>query len=206
MNAAAANSKRLLADAELLFQNGRFPTAFSIAVLSIEEAGKPSILRGLSIAPTEKELNAAWRDYRTHTAKNYAWIIVDLARNGARTINDLRPMFDRNSDHTNKLDSLKQMGFYTDCYGDRNWAEPQRIIDKQITYAILYAARILCPQTETSAREIELWIEYLCPHWGTQEMIYASIRFHEAMRAEGLGHHDADEIRRFFGLSPNTDK
>ncbi|PDT50911.1 MULTISPECIES: AbiV family abortive infection protein [Sinorhizobium] len=65
MNAAARNAKRLIHDAELLFENGRYPTALSIAILAIEEAGKISILRGLSVAPDDKTLIAAWRDYRT---------------------------------------------------------------------------------------------------------------------------------------------
>lgn len=200
MNAAARNAKRLIHDAELLFENGRYPTALSIAILAIEEAGKISILRGLSVAPDDKTLIAAWRDYRTHTAKNAAWIIVELASKGARTLDDLGPIFDRNSEHTNLLDTLKQIGFYTDCYGNRHWSEPHEIIAKELVLQILAAARILCPKGETSEREIQLWAEHLAPHWGTPEMSHASVRYYEALRAEGLNNHDPDEIRRFFGL------
>jgi len=39
-NAAAYNARRLLADAEILLTRGRWPTAYSLAVLALEEAGK----------------------------------------------------------------------------------------------------------------------------------------------------------------------
>jgi AbiV family abortive infection protein len=38
--AAAKNSRRLLDDADLLLKRGRWPTAYSVAVLAFEEAGK----------------------------------------------------------------------------------------------------------------------------------------------------------------------
>src|SRR5258708_35462560 len=45
MNAAEDNAARLLADAQLLLDAGRYPTAASVAILCIEEAAKGSILR-----------------------------------------------------------------------------------------------------------------------------------------------------------------
>ncbi len=36
----AKNAMRLFQDAELLFANGRYPTAVAVAISSIEEAGK----------------------------------------------------------------------------------------------------------------------------------------------------------------------
>src|SRR5260221_5909890 len=58
MNAAGRNAKRLYEDAELLFNASRFASACALAVLSIEEAGKVSVLRGISTASGEKELKA----------------------------------------------------------------------------------------------------------------------------------------------------
>jgi AbiV family abortive infection protein len=40
-----ANAQRLLADGELLFQHGRYGSAVSLAVLSLEECGKAYLLR-----------------------------------------------------------------------------------------------------------------------------------------------------------------
>ena len=93
MNAAARNAKRLLDDANLLFASKRYPGACSLAILAIEEAGKLTQLRGIAIAPDERLLKNAWRDYRDHLAKNAHWIIIQLVAQGARTLDDLHPIF-----------------------------------------------------------------------------------------------------------------
>lgn len=69
MNAATQNAARLAADARLFFSNARWPTAASVAALSIEEAGKVVILRRFLTA-SDEEIRALWKDYRSHTRKN----------------------------------------------------------------------------------------------------------------------------------------
>lgn len=57
LNLIYENSIRLLHDAELLLENGRYPTATTIAILAIEEAGKFIIKRqklAFNISNTEK--------------------------------------------------------------------------------------------------------------------------------------------------------
>ena len=49
MNAASSNARRLLNDASALFDLERYPSATSLAILAIEEAGKVSILREMSL-------------------------------------------------------------------------------------------------------------------------------------------------------------
>ncbi|GAJ11010.1 unnamed protein product, partial [marine sediment metagenome] len=92
MNAARRNASRLLEDAEILLNSGRYPTALSLAILSIEESGKATILRRLAIAKDNASLNNSWKEYRTHTAKNAAWILPQLAAGGAKTLDDLSPI------------------------------------------------------------------------------------------------------------------
>ena len=99
INATRENARRLAKDAQLLLEAERYPTAASIAALAIEESGKESILRGMVLARDDKEVAQDWRDYRAHTKKNAAWILPDLAAKGARTLEDLRPMFDQSSLH-----------------------------------------------------------------------------------------------------------
>jgi AbiV family abortive infection protein len=70
MNCANSNAERLLNDAELLYENGRYASAVGLAVLAVEEAGKEAMLRSLALARNANELKEAWRDYRTHTSKN----------------------------------------------------------------------------------------------------------------------------------------
>lgn len=50
INAASTNANRLADDAELLLENDRYPSALSLAILSIEESGKVSILRTLALS------------------------------------------------------------------------------------------------------------------------------------------------------------
>ena len=61
INAAVRNAARLVADAELLFANERFPLSASVAVLAIEEAGKLAVLRALSLATDDQRQLAAWK-------------------------------------------------------------------------------------------------------------------------------------------------
>jgi AbiV family abortive infection protein len=56
MTAASENAARLAQDAILLLDAGCLPTACSLAVLSIEESGKVSILRAMSLARDDNEL------------------------------------------------------------------------------------------------------------------------------------------------------
>ena len=97
MNAAISNAKRLAGDAELLLKERRFPSAASLAVLSIEESGKLSILRQLAVVQNDKKLIDSWKQYRSHTKKNVAWILPYLVKGGSRKLDDLKPIFDESS-------------------------------------------------------------------------------------------------------------
>jgi len=163
MNAAERNARRLLEDAETLLLARRFPSAASLAILSIEEAGKVSILRGLAVAKSAGDLAAAWKDYRSHTAKNVAWILPQLAASGARCLDDLRALYDETSDHPHVLDQLKQIAFYTDCLGQAHWTVPDEVVDGQLAEMLVGIARIFAKARVHSARAVELWIEHIGP-------------------------------------------
>lgn len=201
MNAAARNARRLVHDAKALFDSKSYPTACSLAVLAIEEAGKLTVLRALSVAPDEASMKAEWRNFRSHSAKNAMWIITDLAAKGARTLNDLRDIFAPDSDHPQVLDVVKQLGFYTDCYGEAHWSEPLAVVDEDLARRIIFTAEILVPKHETSGREIELWVEHVGSCWRTPSMLQGSIEFHRAMAREGMGRHSPEEIEAFYGVA-----
>lgn len=69
INAATQNAKRLCDDAFLLLNEKRYPSAASVAILSIEESGKVSILREVSLAKDDKSILSVWQAYRSHTKK-----------------------------------------------------------------------------------------------------------------------------------------
>lgn len=164
INAANSNAKRLADDARLLLEAGRFPSASSLAALAIEESGKATILRGMSLAANDKEVMAAWREFRSHTHKNADWIIPDLVVQGARKLDDFLSTHDKNSSHPQALEEMKQVGFYLDCNLKGTWIEPQRAIKKQWAEQLLKIAEIFTQNSDVvTAKEIVLWRKYISP-------------------------------------------
>ncbi|MFC0261388.1 AbiV family abortive infection protein [Fontibacter flavus] len=102
------NASSLLSDAELLFKNKRYERCFSLSVLAIEESGKSTIIRAMLLTDDPKEIGREWKNYRRHTAKNLIWILPDLVESGARKPEELRKIFDPNSNHGDTLENLKQ--------------------------------------------------------------------------------------------------
>lgn len=188
INAANANARRLAEDAAALLSAGRFPTAASLAILAIEEAGKVSILRGLALARSEAEASAAWKDYRSHTRKNVAWLLPQLAASGARKLDDLSPLFDTDAEHPHLLDQLKQLGFYTDCLGKAHWSLPSEVITQELSNSLVQTARLFARDHHCTEREIQLWVEHLGPVWKQDPgwMKQAIVNWYAAMQAAGL--------------------
>lgn len=164
---AKVNAKRLLDDAELLFENGRIERSVSLAILSIEESGKPSIIRSILLTDDAKDLKKEWQNYRKHTAKNLSWILPELVSKGARNLEEFRPLFNSESDHGQVLDNLKQLSFYTDVFSSKKWSDPKDIIDKELAEMILLSAKILSSKDEgiDSEEGLKLWIKHIKPVW-----------------------------------------
>lgn len=163
INAAYKNSRRLYEDASLLFESARYPSALALAILSIEESGKASILRSMSLSKEGKELKAGWKKYRSHKDKNTHWVAIDMMAQGARSLDELSMIADPESDHPEVLDQLKQVAFYTDCLGSAHWSFPEDVIDKDLTASILRVADIFSRKKECSEEHILLWIKHMLP-------------------------------------------
>ena len=165
MNAANKNARRLIEDAEILFDLNRFPSALSLSILSIEESGKVSILRELALAKNGDQVKEAWKAYRSHTKKNIMWLFPHLASSGANKLDQFRSLFDKKAEHPLLLDNLKQIGFYTDCLGKAHWSVPEQIIDRDNTEDILKVAKLMCKDRVYTTKEIELWVKHIKPVW-----------------------------------------
>ena len=188
MNAARRNARRLADDAQSLLDLSRCPTATAIAILSIEESGKISILRGLASAPTSEIRHQLWKDFRSHRSKNVAWIIPNLYRNGARTLESLRLAADVSAEHTTLLDQLKQISLYVDCLGTANWSDPEGTIDETVSRSLVNTADLLAKGQTTTEQEILLWTEHMGPTYG-QSLEQQKISLQSwcaAMRDNGL--------------------
>ena len=199
MNAARRNARRLADDAKLLLNAGRYPTAASIAALSIEESGKTSVLRGLALAPNEEVRRRAWKSYRSHRSKNAAWILPELVAKGARDLDSLRLASDSSAPHTALLDQVKQIGLYTDCSGDAHWSEPEKVIDENTSRLLVGIADLLAKSKVVTVKEIELWVEHMRPVYGAplEWMKTALLDWCAAMRENNLWDHDDIPVEAF---------
>ena len=200
INAAIENAKRLADDASLLLEVGRFPTAASLSILSIEESGKVSILRALSVAIDEKEVLSAWKDYRSHVMKNVAWILPQLVVQGARKLDDLKPIFSKDSEHPYLLDQVKQLGFYTDCLGKAHWTLPNEVIDEKLARTLVQTAKLLAKGKQISKKEIELWMKHIGPVWKKDPawMKQALINWYAEMQQQGLATEGNNKMQQFI--------
>ena len=189
MNCARENAQRLLEDAGFLLDAGHYPSAAALAVLSIEESGKVAVLRQVATAGNNPDaLAEAWRAYRSHTKKNAIWMLPDLAHDGARSLDDFKPLFAEDADHPQVLDGVKQIAFYTDCYRAGLWSIPKTVIDLKLATNLVKTARVFAGNAAvTTPREMELWVRHLSPMpVGVDAMKQALLAWHSEMLREGL--------------------
>lgn len=200
---ARSNAMRLIADAELLLEAGRQASASALAILAIEELGKVQAIKIIVLQSGEAALRKAWKDYRSHRAKNVQWILPKLAAEGARTMMQLRAAADPDSEHTAMLDSVKQLALYTDCFNDSvRWSEPTEAIDPKFAEAILSTAHLLSRDRETTERELVLWVTIVGPHYDKPTMVDALLRFQAQVHAEGLSATTPEALEAFVKGRP----
>lgn len=159
MNAANRNAIRLVTDAKILLNAGRFPSSAALSILSIEESGKSSILRLLSLSNTNKDTINAWKEYRSHVKKNVQGILPKKYIEGARKLDDFLTIFNGESEYPYLLDQIKQISLYTDCLGQAHWSEPTQVIDKELAESLVCTAEFLTSRNEVTPRDIELWVK-----------------------------------------------
>ena len=200
INAATRNAFRLVEDARLLLDKGRFPTAASLAVLAIEESGKASILRHLSVAQSNEEVKDCWDHYRSHTKKNVMGALFDKLARGARKLDDFLTVFGEGADYPRLLDQVKQIGFYTDCLGKTHWSEPAAVVDEKLARRLVATAEFLARPKEVSLKEIDLWVKHLGPVWNKDPgwMRKALENWYEDMQRHGLVPDGPNAMRTFI--------
>jgi AbiV family abortive infection protein len=200
MNGASENAERLYTDAAAMLAGKRWATAASLAVLSIEESGKIVILRRF-ITATPVEIRVLWKEYRSHTKKNLNWIFPDLVQAGARTLEQFRPIVNPDSNHPEVLDSVKQLGFYTDCLGDAHWSIPANVISEPLATQLVETARVLLPKRTVTELELRLWAKHMIPVWMTnwEEMKAGLANWYADTQEEGLMPAGENDMQAFLG-------
>lgn len=165
---AIKNAKSLLEDAKLLYENDKYPRAISLAILSIEESGKPSIIRGIVLEDDPKQISNLWKSYRKHQDKNSMWIVSELILNGARTLENLRKVADPKSDHPQTLDNLKQLCFYSDVFTKGKLSIPDNVANKEVAQSLIATAELSIKESLNSVDALEIWVKHLKPVWKTE--------------------------------------
>ncbi len=175
-----------------------------LAILAIEELGKVQIIKRIVLHGDDpKQLKDAWKEYRSHRAKNVMWILPKLASEGATTMMQLRPATEIDGDHTAMLDSVKQLSIYTDCFTEKGrWSEPGEGMDAAFAPAIIATAKVLSRQSETSVRELELWVECVAPHYAKPTMSKAMLTFQRRLFDEGLSPTTPEAMEAFICGTP----
>lgn len=165
---AIENSKSLLSDANLLYDNERYERATAIAVLAIEENGKGKIIREILLEDEQKKLRAKWQEYRQHTKKNITWIVPELISKGVKHLSEMQQIFDDKSPHRQELDNLKQIAFYTEAFSKCEWSNPKNVVNKEIAEHIISIATysIKYQNIFVSEKELEIWYKHMKPVWG----------------------------------------
>jgi AbiV family abortive infection protein len=188
MNAAARNAKRLADDASLLLESNRFASAAALAILSIEEFGKLSILRRLASVQCAEQAKHCWREYRSHTKKNVMGAFLDLSAKGARRLDEFAPLFESDADHPQLLDKVKQIALYSDCLGSAHWSEPTEVIEEPLARSMVLTAKVLAQGTEVTILEIELWVQHVGPllHSSREQAERALEVWYAEMQRHGL--------------------
>ena len=188
MNAAVRNARRLADDAKKLLDWSSFPSAAALAILSIEESGKVSVLRLMSIASDERGLRSRWKDYTSHRKKNSTWILPALIEKGDLNLNVIAGVISPKARHPAILDQIKQLSLYTDCLERFYWSEPEKVIDKKMAGQIVDDADKWAIKRMFTVRELELWVEHMKPvcNGSLEDVKEATFNLFKAIKREGL--------------------
>lgn len=168
MNIAEENAHRLVEDASILLNSGRYPTAFSLALLALEELGKVILLRYLVIIKKNSERVEIWKAYRSHTTKNAMWM-MQLFAIVRRITDNSKPNFLDAFEYSLTFDQAKQLGFYSDYLGKSRWWNPLENCDDKFAKKIVCFAKLLIKNIKHTEKEIELFNKHIGPLWESKD-------------------------------------
>jgi AbiV family abortive infection protein len=135
--AASRNARRLLADAELLLKFGRSPSAYSIAVLAFEEAGKAWMCVIAMMVPDEARPEWPYGDLiAKHIDKLMAAHVMahmlTSANSGQNVITSLASVAGNLNELAREYNQAKQRGLYADL-PDGTVREPASVTKDEAT-------------------------------------------------------------------------
>lgn len=124
------NALSLASDAELLYSHQRYERALALAILSIEESSKKTIILCFFILFLNDKISPSklWKDYRNHTAKSKGWMMPMMASllefkplissTKASDIQNQQMELVTSSEYARAVNLLKQRSLYCDFVDD----------------------------------------------------------------------------------------
>lgn len=173
-----------------MYDNERYERATALAILAIEENGKPKIIREILLEDDQRKLKARWQEYRQHTHKNNTWIVPELISKGAKHLDEMQFLFDEKSPHRKELDHLKQFAFYTEALSKCEWKNPKNVINKETAEHIISIATLSIKHQNifVTEKELEIWYKHMKPVWnGNRNVVYGAL-INCIKEAEDLGY------------------
>jgi AbiV family abortive infection protein len=136
------NAHELMADAELLLGNGRYPRAFTTAHLALEELAKLPVLHTLAIELARGrrvDWHAVDRRLRNHEVKIKGDILMDFLRTAHITGANVESLFQR-LHGASATNDLKNQSLYATQISD-TFIKPSDVITEEIARATLEHTR-----------------------------------------------------------------
>jgi len=163
MDAIIQNAQRLLSDAQLLFDHGRYPTSAALAILSIEEIGKTIL--GMSVQHKSKQKAATAHDwahaildgidkcgYKIARIEENVFVAEDDYSLLIKLVSDFLFTSELLSHVSKRLSTVKNSGFYVDVSPDDTiLSEPSCIDSVTAKRAIEMASKFLHRYSRTPA-------------------------------------------------------
>ena len=121
---------------------------------------------------------------------------------GARSLEELRPLVDPDSDHPDVLDQLKQLCIYTDCFIKGKWSSPDEVEVMSLAPYLLKMAQILGKPKTITAEEVKLWRKHLLPvkNASMEMQKHAVSAWYTEMTSRGLSNTTEQDVRHFLGI------
>lgn len=167
MNYCIENSKQLITDAELLLENNRFPRAYSITQLAIEEIGKAMMLYGIYNSlqlDIRKEIDFKLfrKNFRDHKRKTSEATMIDLMMHSEIKVSDsdfkefaLNNFKEIRKANNGHYDKLKNDGFYVSIENDK-FSKPNEIFNYEDTLDFLNKSKL---KIDFASNWIQKWLK-----------------------------------------------
>ena len=131
------NATNIFADAYILIKLNRFPRALSLLLIAIQEAGKVSILKNMSMIPSknQKLWKKEWNNFRKHETKDFLGHDIKTSSELSDSPGEYfwQQLLYKANNFIPEREKVRQLGLYIDYIpSDKKWWSPNEINKKMV--------------------------------------------------------------------------